>query len=85
MSGDSAALTAPTKTRIGDTRFGQWLQKFSAEGGRSKRGGNGQVKDNTVKNIIKVKKSVKDILAEEQKQPHIFSAQHRADWYNECW
>ena len=30
MSGDSAALTAPTKTRIGDTQFGQWLQKFAS-------------------------------------------------------
>jgi hypothetical protein len=30
MSGDSAALTSPTRTRIGDTPFGQWLQKFSA-------------------------------------------------------
>ena len=38
MSGDSAALTAPTKTRIGDTRFGQWLQKFASntDGGKSK-------------------------------------------------
>ncbi|MGA8942630.1 MAG: hypothetical protein WB502_07915, partial [Thermoactinomyces sp.] len=33
-SGDSAAMTAPT-IRIGDTPFGQWLQKFAAEGGKS--------------------------------------------------
>ncbi|MBA4601220.1 hypothetical protein [Thermoactinomyces mirandus] len=32
-SGNSAAMTAPK--RVGDTPFGQWLQKFAAEGGGS--------------------------------------------------
>ncbi|MBA4601226.1 CdiA family toxin C-terminal domain-containing protein, partial [Thermoactinomyces mirandus] len=33
-SGNSAAMTAPK--RVGDTPFGQWLQKFAAEGGGSR-------------------------------------------------